>query len=519
MKAYFCTSLSLAALTAALAAPGTARAAGSSVLNIRQGAFTHHTHRVVFDMATLPQAAPDVVQTNGGWRVSFNDSNGHIVNTDVQVPGNQTVKRTFFLPRSSSKPARLVLDFEPADAAPVPTKTTQQQIDALFGLPAMQPAAGNDARLILSGFVEAEGRWFPKSSDDGVIRSLFGALAIEPSLKFQLTDTAKLTLTGFGRIDTVVAARTHGDVREAKYEGRFGAVDVTLGLDRRFWGQLEAAHLVDIVNQIDQLEDIDGEDKLGQPLAEVKWTGSKASIALLALPYFRDRHFPQSADRPNTPLRITAKPIYADTNSHWTPDFALRGTLTKGPVDVALHYFNGLNREPRLILTAEGLTPVYDRVSQFGMDALAVLGPVRLKAEAYYRKPSNDKIAAAPSYSSFGLGAEYTLAGAIGAGDLNLLAEYYHDSRGKAATTIFDSDVFAGVRYTGNDIASTEVLGGVLLDTRRSSKFITLEACRRLSEAFKVSLDARLPFSVSGDDPMRMMRDDGFVQLKLQYHF
>jgi hypothetical protein len=250
MKAHLRTSLSLAAITATLVAPGSTRAAASSVLNIRQGAFTDTTHRVVFDMAMLPQAAPDVVHTNSGWRVSFQTSDGHIVNTDVKVPDDQTIKRTFFLPKTSTKPARLVLDFEQAAALPVPVKTTQQQIDALFGLPALQPAAGNDARLQFSGFVEVEGRWFPKSSDDGVIRSLFGALAIEPSLKFQLTDTAKLTLTGFGRVDTATAARSHGDVREAKIEARFGAIDVTLGLDRRFWGQLEAAHLVDILQLI-----------------------------------------------------------------------------------------------------------------------------------------------------------------------------------------------------------------------------------------------------------------------------
>jgi hypothetical protein len=514
MKARFCTSLSLAAITATLAAPSGARAANSPILNIRQGAFTADTHRVVFDMAQLPDAAPTLSQTATGWRVAFTDSHGAEIRTDVQMSDAQQIKRTFFLPKTKDKPARLVMDFEA-----VPVKTTEAQIAALFGLPALQPAAGDEARVQLSGFVEAEGRWFPRDSDDGVIRTLFGSLALEPSLKFQLSDNHKLTLTGFGRIDTATAARTHADVREAKYEGRFGAIDVTLGVDRRFWGQLEAAHLVDIVNQIDQLEDVDGEDKLGQPLAELKWTGSKASLSLLALPYFRDRAFPQSQDRPNTPVRITGKPIYDGTTSHWTPDFAARGTLTAGPVDVALHYFNGLNREPRLMFGPAGLTPVYDRISQFGGDALAVLGPVRLKAEAYHRTPRNDKVAAAPSYSGFGLGAEYIFAGAIGAADVNLLTEYYHDSRGQQATTIFDSDVFVGFRYSGNDMASTEVLGGVLFDTRRASKFITLEASRRLNAAFKLSLDARLPVSVAADDPLWMMRDDGFVQVKLQYHF
>jgi hypothetical protein len=415
------------------------------------------------------------------------------------------VKRTYF---AAGAPQRLA-----------ESKTTEAQIADLFGLPNLAPAAGDAAGLQFSGFIEAEARWFPRSSDDGVTRTFFGSIAAEPSVKFQAGDAHKFTLTGFGRVDTATSARTHVDVREAKYEGRFGSLDVTVGIDRRFWGQLEAAHLVDVVNQIDSLEDVDAEDKLGQPLAEVKWTGSKASFAVMALPYFRDRLFPKAADRPNAPLLVTGSPVRAGTNSGWTRDFAARGTLTAGPLDLSLHYFSGLNREPRLLPIGGALTPVYDRMHQLGGDALAVLGPLRLKAEGFYRRLRNDKIAPAQNFGGFGLGAEYTFPGALGRGDVSLLAEYYHDTRGRAATTVFDRDVFAGFRYAGNDVASTEVLGGVLLDTRRSSRFITLEGCRRLGEAVKLSLDVRLPVRVAPDDPLRMMRDDGFVQLKLQFHF
>ncbi len=518
MSASFTTSLSLAALAITLVPSARAQTASSSILQIRQGAFTADTHRVVLDMAQLPNAAPKLTETAQGWQIDIIDSDGRSISTSVKMEARKALKRTFFLPKTASKPARLVVDFEDAPAPP-PVKTTEEQIEDLFGLPAWQPAAGEAAALTFSGFVEAEGRWFPKDSADGASDKVFGSIAAEPSLKFQLAANHKISLTGFGRVDTVTAARSHVDVREAKYEGRFGAIDVTVGVDRRFWGQLEAGHLVDVVGQVDTLEDIDAEDKLGQPLAEVKWTGSKASLAAIALPYFRDRPFPKAKDRPNAPMRITAKPIYDGTTSHWTPDFAVRGTLTAGPVDVAVHYVNGLNREPRLLPLTSGLTPVYDRMSQVGGDALAVLGPLRLKAEGFYRRLRNDKMAAGSNFGGFGVGAEYTFAGALGAGDLNLLAEYYHDTRGRKASTIFDNDIFVGFRYSGNDIASTEVLGGLLLDTRRSSKFVTLEACRRLSDAFKLSLDVRMPVAVAADDPLQMLRDDGFMQLKLQYHF
>jgi hypothetical protein len=114
MKAHFCTSLSLAAITATLAALTSARAANSPVVS---------------------------------WSVACTDSSGDEICTDVQMP-----------------------DFQ-ADTA-------------TFALPALQPAMGDAARIQFSGFVEAEGRWFPHNSDDGVIRKLFGSLALESRLSF-----------------------------------------------------------------------------------------------------------------------------------------------------------------------------------------------------------------------------------------------------------------------------------------------------------------------------------------------
>ena len=39
-----------------------------------------------------------------------------------------------------------------------------------------------------------------------------------------------------------------------------------MGIDKVFWGVIESRHLVDYINQTDGVEDVDGEDKLGQPM-------------------------------------------------------------------------------------------------------------------------------------------------------------------------------------------------------------------------------------------------------------
>jgi len=39
-----------------------------------------------------------------------------------------------------------------------------------------------------------------------------------------------------------------------------------VGINSVFWRVVESNHLVDILNQTDLIEDIDGEEKLGQPM-------------------------------------------------------------------------------------------------------------------------------------------------------------------------------------------------------------------------------------------------------------
>ena len=64
-----------------------------------------------------------------------------------------------------------------------------------------------------------------------------------------------------------------------------------------FWGVAESVHLVDIVNQADFKEDIDGEQKLGQPMAMFTLEDDQASLSLFALFGFRPRAFPEEQGR------------------------------------------------------------------------------------------------------------------------------------------------------------------------------------------------------------------------------
>jgi len=54
-----------------------------------------------------------------------------------------------------------------------------------------------------------------------------------------------------------------------------------------FWGVTEFQHLVDIINQTDLVENIDTEDKLGQPMINLALINDWGTVDLFIMPYFR----------------------------------------------------------------------------------------------------------------------------------------------------------------------------------------------------------------------------------------
>ena len=388
--------------------------------------------------------------------------------------------------------------------------------------PPPRPDAARRGGVTLSGFVEGEGRWFTQRSDDGVSRRLYGAVAAEPSLGVVWANgDQQLRLTGFGRLDTATDARTHADVREAKWVGVFGPLELTAGVDRKFWGVTEAVHLVNVLNQIDTLEDIDGEDYLGQPMVAGALTTAKlGTFSAYVMPYFRERRYPKRLDRPNGMLLVDrAQTRYESRHDDHHLDWAARWSLKAGPIDLGLSHFSGTGREPLLLpgLSATGtpvLIPYYQLIDQTGIDLQATFGAWLLKFEGIHQwNPVRD-------YAAFAAGFEYTLYGVTrGGADLGLLAEYLYDERGKSGTSPFDNDLFVGLRFAGNDIASTELLMGAVFDLENSSKAFNVEASRRLGSSWRISLDGRFFTSVAVNDPLRILRDDDFLQLKLQWYF
>lgn len=377
------------------------------------------------------------------------------------------------------------------------------------------------AEFELSGYLGAEARVFwqqarlPEQSDAS------GSLVFKPEFYQSWHDgDQSLLFVPFVRLDQNDASRSHVDVRELSYVQVGPSWELRAGVRRVFWGVAESNHLVDVINQTDYVENIDFEDKLGQPMINLALIRGWGTLDLFVLPGFRERTFPGRKGRFQLPLRVDTSAVeYGSAAAHKHVDYALRYSHSAGPFDVGLYHFWGTSREPRLVpaVTASAepvLAPVYELIHQSGLDLQATLGNWLLKLEALRREGQGETFAAAVG------GFEYTLVGVLGSAlDLGLLGEYHHDERRAAAPTPFDHDLFAGARLGVNDAADSQLLIGVLSDLDGGGYFVNLEASRRLGEAWKLEVELRLFLSTDQRDPLAALGRDDHLQVELQRYF
>lgn len=347
-------------------------------------------------------------------------------------------------------------------------------------------------------------------------------------------DRSRLVVTPFLRYDAVDDERTHADLRELYWSQVGDDWEFHLGARQIFWGVTEFKHLVDVINQTDFVEDVDGEDKLGQPMAQVSLVRDWGIIDAFLLLGFRERTFPGPDGRlRGLPPVDTDHAEFVSGAENKRIDGAIRWSHYVGPVSFGLYHFSGTDRDPHFLpeLQADGivLKPVYDVIDQTGFDGQAIFGDWTFKLEAMSRTGSADQ----RRFEAYTVGFERTLVGVLGGGgDLGLVVEYMHDERDELAyNTLFEHDVALGARWQANDLADTAALFGVILDTRTDEYVISLEASRRLGATWTASLegrvfggapDAGLPLIealLDGDIKSVMLQDDDYVQLEITRYF
>lgn len=330
-------------------------------------------------------------------------------------------------------------------------------------------------------------------------------------------DRDSLLFKPYARVDQHDDERTHFDIRELVWLHVGEDWELRTGIGKVFWGVNEANHLVDIINQDDQVDDINGDPKLGQPMVNLSLIRDWGTVDLFVLPGFRERTFPGEEGRLRGPLPVdTDHAEYESSAEDKHVDFAIRWSHTFSDYDMGVYYFKGTNRDPRFLLkqTPSGefsLIPYYDQIDQLGLDFQATIEAWLWKLEALYRKDSFDKFAAVSG------GLEYTFYQIMESDtDLGMIIEYSWDERDDPTLSQFQNDVMLGARFAFNDAQSTEILAGMVQDLDHSEmRSFQVEASRRLGEDWKLSLELRF-FS---DHELSVLNDDDHLQLTLEKYF
>jgi len=372
------------------------------------------------------------------------------------------------------------------------------------------------------GEIEFEGTGFAETPAFDRQRSQGAAIAGKATLLLEWAEgDYAFRFTPFGRVDATDDRRTHFDIRELKLDGLAGDWSFTVGVDTVFWGKTEAVHLVDVVNQTDQVEGLDGEDKLGQPMLRFGYLAEIGEFSGYLLPYFRERTFAGARGRlRGDPPVKTGGAIYGTAAEEWTPAAAARFAGVFGDVDLGLSGFYGLGRDPAFFFDGQALRPFYELIGQVGVDAQLTDGATLWKGEAIARFDQKNARFRDEDFVALTGGLEHTLFGVMGSNaDLGLIVEYALDSRFSDASTPFRNDLILGARLALNDALDTEILLTGALDAQSAETTFRLEASRRLNEDFSVSLEGQAFANTDSDSPLHALRRDSFMRVKLTYYF
>lgn len=333
-----------------------------------------------------------------------------------------------------------------------------------------------------------------------------------------------LSFKPYFRVDQRDPEKSHADIRELIWMRSNSDWSLSIGLGKVFWGVTEFNHLVDVINQIDLVEGIDGEAKLGQPMINLSLINHWGALDFFVLPGFRERTFAGKDGRLRALVEIDKNRVFYESpemDKHI--DFAVRWSDSFKHFDLGIYLFDGTNREPSLdiqpVLNKTQFTSFvaiasYQQMTQLGIDFQGVLDNWLFKWEALSRITSKDHFLASQA------GIEYTFYNVKGRSiDVGVLFEYGWDERGLASTSVVQNDFFVGSRISFNDFKSSELLLGMAYDQDYYSYSAFLEFTQSASDNTQVSLQANFFQAKNPADILNNIAGDDYIQLTFERFF
>ncbi len=374
--------------------------------------------------------------------------------------------------------------------------------------------------LDISGYAGMENLGFFHNPIDSQQHNYYLSGSLEPEIYHEWDNGLQsIAFVPFYRLSQHDSRRTHFDIRELTWLKVADEWELRVGIRKEFWGVTESQHLVDIINQTDLVENSDTEDKLGQPMINLALIRDWGTIDLYLLTGFRERTFSGNEGRFRTIPEIdTGEERYEKHGIEKQLAYAIRWSHSIGDWDLGFSHFYGTSRDPSFLIETDNrgtqLIPYYEMIHQTAVDIQMTKDSWLWKLESIVRSGQGKTY-----YAGTG-GFEYTFYSIFeSAVDVGVVAEYLYDSRGGHAPVIFQDDFLAAIRLAFNDVQSTEILAGIILDRTSNTKFYNVEASRRFGDNWKAELEIRFFSSAPENDPAYILRDDDHLRFELRYYF
>jgi FimV-like protein len=403
---------------------------------------------------------------------------------------------------------------------PVPMAALAQATSSTSRSGAPAPQHWTD-RLQSDSTFGLDSRWYAKKGLQQQAQSNISASLLQEWYWQSADETDSFTFSPYFRVDQRDPERNLIDVRQAFWLRVGSGWELKVGVDQVFWGVTESQHLVDVINQTDLVDNIDGESKLGQPMLQYNIFGDWGTLQTFLLPYFRERTLAGPDGRLRLPLPLLPdEALYQSNREQRHLDWALRYAKQIEQLDLAWSYFQGTSREPGLVPLGNSgyYTPYYPQMKQVGLEGQWIVDSWIWKLESIYRDYQQSPLG---HFYAATAGFEYSMVGVMDTDyDLGWLLEYQYDSRGLAATGPGQRDLFLGTRLAWNDEAGTELLFGFVQDLDdRGSRSGMLEASTRYNNNLRLRLDAWFFQTHRPDQPIWWFRRDDYIQLGIDYYF
>lgn len=368
-------------------------------------------------------------------------------------------------------------------------------------------SGGARADTFSRGGVSLESRVF--NPDDEEETEDYG-VALTTQLEVKYThDPLVVQLRGTARLDALDNTRNIVNLEEAYVGYSAGPLGIRAGAQLLNWTATEVFHPADIINSRNFDSDPEDQEKLGEPMVELRLRIFNGYLSAYYLPMRIAPHLVGSESRLS--IAPVGSPPVGDavwvnrngkrSDALFYPQGAVSLSQTIGPADFALQVIDHNDRsQPTIIFDIDNMEvrPVYHSVTHVGLTYTQVIGSLLVKLEAAHRvfrdpAPVDNPIDTLPpqvDHDQIAGGIEYGWTTTAGH-DATVIVEGQFVPKARAVRqqlSLFQADGLIGYRHAFNDAKARELLLVFITDFDRPYEYITAASySQRISDTWSIA--------------------------------